>query len=228
MSFVLDALKLSEKRRSRFARPVYTHPPRAHRGGRRGRWYALLAAVPIIAGVFLTWRLAAPTAPAQLSATPDAAVMSATAANPAPAAIDDREMSRDLGREAPGDPYASTDKKQPEPPVPIAAAGDPAASTGKEQAAPQVPVAAAEPAPARLPPQPEEGLALEMPPPDWPALTLQMLFYSQESGRSFVQINGRNYRVGERLEDGPEVLEIAPHGAILAYQGKKVLLAMDR
>ena len=73
-----------------------------------------------------------------------------------------------------------------------------------------------------------DGLPLETAPPDWPALTLQMLFYGPESGRSFVQINGRNYRVGERLDDGPEVLEIAPHGVILAYQGKKVLVAMDR
>ena len=67
-----------------------------------------------------------------------------------------------------------------------------------------------------------------MAPPDWPALTLQMLFFSPDSGRSFVQINGRNYRVGERLDDGPEVLEIAPHGVTLSHQGKKVLLAMDR
>ena len=167
----------------------------------------MLAAAPIIAGVFLTWRLAAPPAPTPLPAAADAADMSAAAAKPAPATIDGLEMSRDLG---------------------TAATGVPSASTGREQPSPQVPVAAAEPAPAALPRQPAEELPLEMAPPDWPTLTLQMLFYGPESGRSFVQINGRNYRVGERLEDGPEVLEIAPHGVVLAYQGKKVLLAMDR
>ncbi len=108
--------------------------------------------------------------------------------------------------------------------------GGPSASTGEEQPALDipVPVAAPEPAPAGQPPLPANGLPLETAPPDWPALTLQMLFFGPESGRSFVQINGRNYRVGERLDDGPQVLEIAPHGVILAYQGKKVLVAMDR
>jgi len=216
MSFVLDALKLSEKRRSRFARPVYAHPPPAHRGGRRGRWIAVLAAAPIIAGVFLTWRLAAPPARAPLPAAADGADMSAAiepgATRPDPA--------RDTfaGPEEPGDLAFA---------IPGA---DPSASTGEEQRASEVPipVATGEPTPAAQPPHPTEGLPLEIAPPDWPSLTLQMLFYGPESGRSFVQINGRNYRVGEQLDDGPEVLEIAPHGVILAYQGKKVLLAMDR
>ena len=216
MSFVLDALKLSEKRRSRFARPVYAHPPPAHRVGRRVRWLAVLAAAPIIAGVFLAWRLAAPPSPAQLPATADDVDMAAaiepgaTRPNPAPAAIAGPDAPEALGPASPGD--------------------DPSISTGKEQPASEVPgpVAAAEPTPAALPLQRAEGLPLEMAPPDWPPLTLQMLFYGQESGRSFVQINGRNYRVGERLEDGPEVLDITSHGVILAYEGKKVLLAIDR
>lgn len=108
--------------------------------------------------------------------------------------------------------------------------GVPAASTGEEQPSSHVPVSVAADGtvPAGEAPGAEDGLPLEIAPTDWPALTLQMLFYGPESGRSFVQINGRNYRVGERLDDGPEVLEIAPHGVILAYQGKKVLLAMDR
>lgn len=202
MSFVLDALKLSEKRRSRFARPVYAHPPPVHRAGRRGRWFAVPAAAMIVAGVFLTWRLVAPPSPVPLPQT--------APANPAPAKIDGLEESRALDPATPG--------------------GTPAASTGEEQPSAEVPVsvAATEPAPAAQPLHPANGLPLEMAPPDWPALTLQMLFYSPESGRSFVQINGRNYRVGERLDDGPEVLEIAAQGVILTHQGKKVLLAMDR
>ena len=134
----------------------------------------------------------------------------ATRPNPAPATIARPEEPGDFGPASPG-------SNRP-------------GSTGEEPPAPEVPVpaAAVEPAPATLALQPAEALPLEMAPPDWPALTLQMLFYSPENGRSFVQINGRNHRVGERLEEGPEVLEVAPHGVILAYQGKKVLLAMDR
>ena len=195
MSFVLDALKLSEKRRSRFARPAYAHPPRVHRGGGRRRWYAVLAAAPIVAGVFLAWRLLVPPSPAPLPATADgadvfaAAGLEAAPANAAAAAMSGPEESKD--------------------PDPATPADAPSASRAEEQ------------------PSADE-LPLEMAPPDWPALTLQMLFYSPDRGRRFVQINGRNYRVGERLDDGPEVLEIAPHGVTLAHQGKKVLLAMDR
>jgi len=141
---------------------------------------------------------------------PAAIEAGASGPNPAPATIAGPEEPGALGPASPG--------------------ADPSASTGEEQRASEVPipVATGEPTPAAQPPHPTEGLPLEIAPPDWPSLTLQMLFYGPESGRSFVQINGRNYRVGEQLDDGPEVLEIAPHGVILAYQGKKVLLAMDR
>lgn len=195
MSFVLDALKLSEKRRSRFARPVYAHPPPVHPRGKRRRWFAVLAATLIVAGVFLALRLLMPPSPAPLPAAADSPDMSASAAIEtapaiaAPAAMDGPDDSGDLDPATPGDA--------------------PSASRGEEQPS-------------------ADDLPLEMAPPDWPALNLQMLFYSPDRGRRFVQINGRNYRVGERLDDGPEVLEIAAHGVILAHQGKKVLLAMDR
>lgn len=215
MSFVLDALKLSEKRRSRFARPVYAHPPPVQRRGRRWRWLAVLAAA-IVAGIFLAWRLVAPPSPVSLPVAANGADMFASAesevapANAASTTVDGPEVPRDLNRVAPG--------------------GALSASTGNEQPSADAPVsvAAAQPMPAAQPAGPAEALPLEIVPPDWPALTLQMLFYSPERERSFVQINGRNYRVGESLDSGPEVLEIAPHAVILAYRGKKALLAMDR
>lgn len=108
--------------------------------------------------------------------------------------------------------------------------GAPAAMDGPDESGNPDPATPGDaPSPSRGQEQPSaDELPLEMAPPDWPALTLQMLFFSPDGGRSFVQINGRNYRVGELLDDGPEVLEIAPHGVTLAHQGKKVLLAMDR
>ena len=216
MSFVLDALKLSEKRRSRFARPVYAHPPPLHRRSRRRRWLFALGVAPIVAGVFLAWRLVAPPSPVSLPAAATGADMrtpaesQAVQANLAIAAKDGPGEPRDLDSATPG--------------------GAPAGSSAGEQLPAHVStrVAATEPAPVAQPPGPIDLLPLETAPPDWPALTLQMLFYSPERGRSFVQINGRNYRVGESLDDGPEVLEIAPHAVTLAHRGKKVLLAMDR
>ena len=162
----------------------------------------MLAAAPIPAGVFLAWRLVAPPSPAPPPAAANGPIVSA---NLAPAAIDAPEDSRNPDPATSGDSLSALPaEERPSPDAPVS-------------------VAAAEPASAAA-----DGLPLEMAPPDWPALTLQMLFYSPEKGRSFVQINGRNYRAGERLDDGPEVLEIAAHGVILAHQGNKVLLAMDR
>lgn len=172
----------------------------------------MLAAAPIVAGVFLAWRIVAPPSPVPLpAATGGADISAAVEPVEVPVTVDGPEQSGDLDPVTPG--------------------ATPSASIGDEQPSAQVPVpvATAGPAPAGQAVGPANGLPLEIAPPDWPALTLQMLFYSPESGRSFVQINGRNYRVGERLDDdGPEVLEIAPRGVILAHQGKKVLLAMDR
>jgi len=95
-------------------------------------------------------------------------------------------------------------------------------------AAAPVPATGTEPGPETLREDRANEFPLESAPPDWPALTLQMLFYSPDGERSFAQINGRNYRVGERLNDGPQVLTIAPDGVILAHQGATVRLAMDR
>ena len=195
MSFVLDALKLSEQRRSRFSRPTYAHPPPLRRRSRRGRWIAVLAAAPVLAGVFLAWRLVAPPIPEtgllpEPPAGAEAHVAAESTAFTAPA-------------EAPGQ-------------AAIISANDGGSSAQGTQGHAILP----EPeAPATLPAEPAVRPALAAPPPHWPALTLQMLFYSPEPGRSFVQINGRNYRAGERLDSGPEVREIAADGVILAHEG---------
>ncbi len=211
MSFVLDALKLSEKRRSRFARPVYAHPPPARRRGRRRRWLAALVAAPIVAGVFLAWRLVAPPVPAPPPESANVAELSgAASANPGPPASDSPAQPGGL-----------------DPAVPAAAAS---ATPGADLTAAAAPVHAtgAEPGPETLQENRADESPLELAPPDWPALTLQMLFYSPDGERSFVQINGRNYRMGERLDDGPRVLTIAPDGVVLAHRGATVRLAMEQ
>jgi len=52
MSFVLDALKVSEQRRSRFSRRIYAHPPRPRRPGRGRKWLVMLGlpAISVPAG----------------------------------------------------------------------------------------------------------------------------------------------------------------------------------
>lgn len=190
MSFVLDALKVSEKRRSKFARPVYAHPPRPNAGRRRRRWIAFLAAIGVTAGVFLAWRLLIPTSvPAPVDRSEGAGAAAVPGKTP-----DDVDLTAHDQTPAP-DPVHTVQNEQ-----------DPAAP------------------PENLPVE----ITLDTAPPDWPRLSLQMLFHSPQGDRSFVQINGRSYREGERLDDGPEVLAIAPDGVVLSYRDARVRLAMQQ
>lgn len=195
MSFVLDALKLSEQRRSRFARRIYAHPPPLRpRGGPR-KWLAAMAAISVPGLLFLAWRLVPPVTPAANLETADSAISS-----PAGAVV------------------AASENLSP---------ANPVASAASASADLQVRAGGAAPAPQSLPESGPEELPLDSAPPNWPALTLQMLFYSADEARSFVQINGRNYRSGETLDEGPQVLGIASDGVVLSHQGARVRLAMD-
>jgi hypothetical protein len=42
-----------------------------------------------------------------------------------------------------------------------------------------------------------------------------------------VFINGRKYREGERLTEGPEVVAVEPNGVVLSQQGQRFLLAPE-
>ena len=218
MSFVLDALKLSEQRRSKFARPVYAHPPRPRPGRRRGRWIAALAAGTAVAGVFLAWRLLIPALPfAADGGSGGAGAAAGAAANAAPGNL----PAADTGPLQPPAPGARAERSGTPNGSSLPASGESAAARPGESAE-------MEPVPAAPPEDPPHGIVLATVPPDWPTLTLQMLFHSPQSGRSFVQINGRSYREGEILEDGPEVVAIAADGVILAYEDARVRLAMQR
>lgn len=223
MSFVLDALKVSEQRRSRFSRRIYAHPPRPRRAGRRKNWLMALGValgVPAaIALVVLGWRLVALApgplslpAPAQASgAAPSGAPPAkspGTASTPMPA-VEDKNMF--------DDPGPATRATGPELQQDSSGQRTAPASAGPGGGA-QVSV-----------PQPDSTQdVLAAAPPDWPILSLQMLFFSEEQNRSFVQVNGRTYRQGEQLAAGPQVLRIARDGVTLAYRGERVLLGVEQ
>jgi len=76
-------------------------------------------------------------------------------------------------------------------------------------------------------PEPARNVVMA-PPPDWPALSLQMVFFSEQENRSFVQVNGKTYRQGEKLAAGPQVLRITPDGVTLAHRGQRILLGAER
>lgn len=85
-------------------------------------------------------------------------------------------------------------------------------------------VSTAEPAPdSRGDPLPIRELALLD--PSLPALTLEFLSYnSEDPARGSAWINGRRYEPGERLEAGPELVEIRPDSVVLAHRGETFLL----
>ncbi len=215
MSFVLDALKISEKKRSKFARPVYAHPPRPFLIRRRRRWLSALSLAGGAVLVFLAWRLLVPAPP--LAGTQEVASGSGTDATaqsavqePVSAGLQNAEESSAIrSPDQPAEDYGDT-APQADPPI---AAGD-TAPAATDTGAPEVAAAT-------------ENL-LTVVPADWPALTLQMLYYDPQGGRSFVQVNGSSYRAGEQLDAGPQVQEITRDAVILSHRGQTVLLSMNQ
>ena len=115
---------------------------------------------------------------------------------------------------------------QPQPlqPAPSQPAAQPEPETQPQAAAPpEIPPALTQPAPLRK--------FREMPPDyraDFPALKIEIHVYEKAQARRFVMINGRKYREGERLTEGPSLVEIVPDGIVFEYRGEKVLYTLGR
>jgi general secretion pathway protein B len=60
-----------------------------------------------------------------------------------------------------------------------------------------------------------------------PALRLELHAYSEKPAERFVFINGRKYKEGERLAEGPEVVTVEPNGVVLSQQGQRFLLVPE-
>jgi general secretion pathway protein B len=60
-----------------------------------------------------------------------------------------------------------------------------------------------------------------------PPLKLELHAYSDTPAERFVFINGRKYKEGERLTEGPEVVTIEPNGVVLSEQGQRFQLAPE-
>jgi general secretion pathway protein B len=199
VSFILDALRKSESERQRDAPPSPTRIPLAvaRAGPPPWVWVVIGALSVAILTIGLAWWF---TAERRSSAVPGAA-------ESAPAAQ-------------------------------AAAAADPAAPRGETPARPAAPppqggrtdvasAPTAAPAPTRFT-SPQElpsvaeilavGVAL-------PPLDLQLISYSEEIASRFVFINGTQYREGQRVQNGPQIVAILPQGVVLSQQGRDFLLS---
>jgi general secretion pathway protein B len=98
------------------------------------------------------------------------------------------------------------------------------ARTAADAAAPPAAAGRATPAQPRgdgvpsindLPPQSTAGL---------PRLSIDLHVYAGDAAQRFVVVNGRRYREGERLQEGPTLVRVTPDGAILDHNGLRFLL----
>jgi general secretion pathway protein B len=60
-----------------------------------------------------------------------------------------------------------------------------------------------------------------------PQLRLELHAYAERPADRFVFINGRKYTEGQRLSEGPEIVAIAPNGAVLSHLGHRFLLSPE-
>jgi len=245
MSLILDALKRAERERQTDAIPApgEVAVPVAGRSRPRRRWRLLAAAVALAAVAALGWKAwrgkpvrETPQPAVAQPAQPVIVARPAPPPAPAPAVVP--------GTEA----VASLDDLTNEPileavPVPLAPAPAaavtptpvPAPVPAKPETQAPEPAASAAPAPAEIPPALIQPAPLrkfrEMPPDyraDFPALKIEIHVYEKAPQRRFVMVNGRRYREGERLSEGPAIIEIVPQGIVLEYRGEKVLYTLGR
>ena len=253
MSLILDALKRAERERNADAVPAPGEvsvplagraPPR----GRRGLIVGGVAIVVLVAAV-LGWKLlrgGKPAAPPQTVAQPQPTT-TPIKARPAPSAyvppvIPGTEAVASLD-DLTDEPLLETEPPPPEATTAPVPAPTPAPALEQAQTPKPAEPATATPAePSATPsPAPEIPPALtvqaplrkfrEMPPDyraDFPALKIEIHVYEKLQSQRFVMVNGRKYREGERLSEGPQLVEIAPEGLVLEFRGEKVLYTLGR
>lgn len=239
MSLILDALKRAERERNSDAVPAPgdVAVPQAGRAPARGRvlWIGAIVAAIGVAG-FVGWKLlrgqpAPPPAP-----QPAPAVIVARPAPPPaqPAVVPGTEAVASLD-DLTDEPILDA-ASGPAAPLP-APAVTPAPATSEPAAPVPTPPPAAGPsvAPTEIPPALTQPAPLrkfrEMPPEyraDFPALKIEVHVHEAAAQRRFVMVNGRRYREGERLAEGPQLVEIVAEGMVLEFRGEKVLYTLGR
>jgi hypothetical protein len=88
------------------------------------------------------------------------------------------------------------------------------------------PAAPESPAPQSLVPPPLRSIR-ELPgyAPNLPRLRIELLAYDgRDPAGGSAWINGERYFVGDRVANGPELIEVRPDGVILGYSGERFLL----
>jgi hypothetical protein len=205
MSFILDALKKSEKERQRSAVPGIGDLPVVVQQAQPSTW-----AMTLIAGLGLAvvglgvawWR----------STTPETVAIDDSPARAVPTAAEPTAPRPPVEQRAP----AETRNLASE-------------ATRVAEAVQPTPTAAPPPAPrsgvvTTAPMSITEARLAGMPVPE---LTLELLVFSSDPAKRFVYINSAKYTEGDTLPEGVELVEITNTGAVLSHHGQVYLLPQN-
>ena len=220
MSFILDALRKSERERQQQATPGigdagYRAPKKAP-----NRWLIAVVAILGVNALLVVALLLRDQGPPPGARTVQPAPV--PRATPAPArrpalTAPNREDIRPLAEEVP-EPGVS------DAPAVVAMANADGPAPGELVSTPppvQAPAPPQQAAAAGLPSMEQLVLEgrLEMNP-----LRLDIHVYSELPGERFVFINMTKYREGDALKEGPRVLDITTDGVVLSHQGNRFVL----
>jgi len=234
MSYILEALKKSEQQRELGRVPGITSVHENTTKSVSGKWLWLIVGILLLnAGllVFLLWP--EPEPEPSTAAAPLRKPIQRRPDRPAVAPV----VSQPPALENPVPGVPQTTRMAPVPPEPLAA--EPVKTeTAVMPVLQELPVAAAE---IHAQPQAEQpstpavkAYAPEL--PVWPqipthlfqqlsgSLRLDVHVFSDQPQKSFVLINMRKYRQGEKLQEGAQLDEITPEGVILSFSGQRFKL----
>ena len=205
MSYILDALRKAERERHLGQPPTLATLPPAAEIGRQRFWFWPGVGLGLgLSVVLLALFLNRP--PTVIEPVPSVPAPEAPAATlpviPAPAPTRPRERS-ERSTAASVTPVTPAPVSPPPAPRPASASA----------VTPKPPLLETLPAGVR------RGM---------PALHLDIHVYSPDVGRRFVVINGRRFREGDPLEEGPVLEAVIADGAILRQGGQRFRLSVRR
>jgi general secretion pathway protein B len=228
MSYILDALKRTERERLKGRREPHAPAP-AHSIfmytpalWRRLAWVVLVAGVAGVSAFLISVYLVH-----------------------GPAALDPRLAQEPASRATPASPPAPSAVPQATTPTPAAIPAEPAPLAA--QLPPAAPRAAPKPAPVSKPSAvaaPQRAAAPTAPdvtddtpwlqdlPEDFrqslPVLTVNIHVYAPAEERRILYLNNRELRSGDEVQEGLKVEAVVPDGVVLSYQGTRFKLPRPR
>ena len=258
MSYILDALRKAERERHLGQPPSLTVPASPEPPARPRLWLWLGAGLGLgLNAALLVFFLTRPppsSPPVITAATVPAPAPTVAAALPAPSSPPEPRSLPPAGETAGGvePPAAARESTQPATAATTAKAAAPPAprrqeavgkSARSESSRPTLAPASRERREATTPPSLTPGSVTLAPEPEpippletlpasarrgIPALNLDIHIHSNDPDKRFVVINGRRYREGDRLGDGPVLETVTPDGAILRQGGQRFRLSVRR